>query len=112
VKVTRYDPHRTTPRKIYTKKRRKCEPQDNTQHVEIHEEKDQTRNTNAPYPRARLWIAYKTNEKGKRQSEKHEALCEAEHRKTKKNKQTKQPDQQKRKRHRETDTLRADAGKK
>jgi hypothetical protein len=38
----------------------------------------------------------KTNEKGKRKSEKHEALCEAEHRKTKKKKQTQRHDQQKR----------------
>ena len=87
--------------------------QDNTQQVEKHEEKDKTRNTNAPYGRGcGSHTKDKTNEKGKRKSEKHEALCEAEHRKTKKNKQTKQQDQQKRKRHRETDTLRADAGKK
>jgi hypothetical protein len=87
--------------------------QDNIQE-EIHEEEDEMRTTNA-VPSGRVRDSHtkgKPNEKGKRKSEKHEALCEAEHRKTKKNKQTKKHDQQKRKRHRETDTLRADAGKK
>jgi hypothetical protein len=77
------------------------------------EEEDDMRATTAPCGRVcGSRTQDKTNEKGKRKSERHDALCEAEHRKTKKKKQTQKHNQQKRKRHRETDTLRADAGKK
>jgi hypothetical protein len=49
----------------------------------------------------------KTNEKGKRKSEKHGALrVRGRALKNKKEKQTQKHDQQKRKRHRETGTLR------
>ena len=86
--------------------------QDNTEE-EIHEKQDEMRTTNAPCSQARLWLGHKgqNKRKWKHKSEKHEPLCEVEHRKTKRKTDTKH-DQQKRKRHRQTDTLRADAGKK
>ena len=53
---------------------------------EIHEEEDEMRTTTA-VPSGCVRGSHtkgKPNEKGKRKSEKHDALCEAEHRKTKK----------------------------
>ena len=95
-------------RGAHMKKRLRCDgrvcgsrTQDNTKE-EIYEEQDEMR------------TGHKGQNKRKRKtkSEKQETLCEAEHRKTKKKKQTQNHDQQECKRHRETDTLRADAGKK
>ena len=90
--------HRTTSRRKYTK-----------------QEEDEMRTTKEPCGQVRgSHTAHKgggEDEKGKRKSEKHGALCEAEHRKTKKKIQTRKHDQKKRKHHREIDTLRADAGK-
>jgi hypothetical protein len=87
--------------------------QNNLLKENTHEEEDDMRATNPPCGRVcGSRTQDKTNEKGKRKSERHEALCEAEHRKTKKKKQTQKHNPQKRKRHRETDALRADTGKK
>ena len=93
-KGVRCEPQRITPRRNYTKKMTKREPQTRPGRV------------------CGLHTKDRTNENGKRKSEKHNSLCEAEHWKTKKKKQTQKHDQQKRKRRREIGTLRADAGKK
>ena len=59
--------------------------QNNLLKENTHEEEDDMRATNAPCGRVcGSRTQDKTNEKGKRKSERHEALCEAEHRKTKK----------------------------
>ena len=88
--------HRITSRRNYTKKRMRCEPQTGAFVARAHRttpRRNYTKKMTKREPQTRPAGAFfglhtkdRTNEKGKQKSEKHSALCEVKHRKTKKKK--------------------------